>query len=268
MSEKRYESLTTERHGPVLHVVLARPQVHDAFDDHSVRDLAEVFGAAAGDDQVRVVLLRSTGKHFSAGADVNWLRRVGEYDYAENVADAERLHDMLAAIATCPKPVVARIQGAALGGGGGLATAADIAIASERAFFGFTEVRLGIAPATISPFVLRKIHPGRALSLFLTGERFGAREALEYGLVHQVVPEEDLDAVVESTVEALLKGSPEGQAAIKGLVERVRAGDLEAARHHTTRTIADLRAGEEGQEGLSAFLEKRPARWIPTDPRA
>ena len=261
MSDKTYKSLRTERRGAVLHVILSRPEVHDAFDDDSVRDLADAFESVAGDDAIRVVLLRSTGKHFSAGADVNWLRRVGDYSDEENLADAVRLHDMLAAIATCPKPVVARIQGAALGGGGGLATAADIAIASERARFGFTEVRLGIAPATISPFVLRKIHPGRALALFLTGERFGAREALEYGLVQQVVAEDDLDTAVEATIDALLAGSPVGQATIKWLVDQVRGRDLADARQFTTRAIANLRAGDEGKEGLSAFLEKRKPRW-------
>lgn len=261
MSEATYTSLRTERHGAVLHVVLTRPEIHDAFDEHSIRDLTVAFEAAAHDDAVRVVLLRSTGKHFSAGADVSWLRRVGAYEDTQNLADAVALHGMLAAIATCPKPVVARIQGAALGGGGGLAAAVDIAIASERALFGFTEVRLGIAPATISPFVLRKVHAGRALGLFLTGERFGAREALACGLVHKVVPEDELDAAVEATIAALLEGSPVGQARIKQLVEQVRGRDLTAAGELTTRAIADLRAGPEGQEGLAAFLDKRKPRW-------
>lgn len=261
MSDDSYVSLRIERHGPVLHVVLTRPEVHDAFDENTIADLTEVFTAAAADDS-RVVLLRSTGKHFSAGADVNWLKRVGGYGYEDNVADAQALHDMLAAIAECPKPVIARIQGAALGGGGGLATAVDIAIASERAFFGFTEVRLGIAPAVISPFVLRKIHPGQALALFLQAERFGAAEALRYGLVHRVVPEAELDDAVDKTIEALLAGSPVGQARIKRLVDQVRHADLDVARGHTTTAIADLRAGDEGQEGLAAFLQKRKPRWL------
>lgn len=265
MSDGSYESLRTERDGAVLHVVLNRPDVHDAFDDHSVRDLTRAFRTAAEDDGVRVVLLRSTGKHFSAGADVNWLRKAGEYDDLENVADAERLHDMLAAIATCPKPVVGRIQGAALGGGCGLTAAVDIAIASERALFGFSEVRLGIAPATISPFVLRKVHAGQALALFLTGERFGAERARELGLVQRVVDEEELDDAVTETIDALLQGSPVAQARIKKLVEQTRNRDFEGAREFTTRAIADLRAGEEGQEGLSAFLEKRPAAWVPDE---
>lgn len=262
-SHDGYASLRTERHDAVLHVVLNRPEVHDAFDDDSVVDLARVFGEAARDDDVRVVLLRSTGKHFSAGADVNWLRRVGDQDYQDNVEDAERLHDMLAAIAECPKPVVARVQGAALGGGCGLTAAADVAVAADRAFFGFTEIRLGIAPATISPFVLRKLHPGRALPLFLTGERFGADRALEYGLVHRVVPEEELDDAVDEVVEALLLGSPVAAARIKELLETIRNADLAGSRRTTTRLIADLRAGEEGKEGLSSFLEKRDPAWVP-----
>ena len=261
MSDKIYTSLRTERRGAVQHVILSRPEIHDAFDHNSVRDLADAFEAAAGDAAVRVVLLRSTGKHFSAGADVNWLRQVADYSDEENLADAVRLHDMLAAIATCPKPVVARIQGAALGGGGGLATAADIAIAADRALFGFTEVHLGIAPATISPFVLRKLHPGHALALFLTGERFGPREAKEYGLVQQVVAEDQLDEAVQSTIDALITGSPVGQATIKRLVDEIRGRDLADARQFTTRAIADLRASDEGKEGLTAFLEKRNPCW-------
>ena len=256
-----YRSVRLECHGPVLHVVLARPDVHDAFNNDTVLELTDVFGDAAVQDAVRVVLMRSTGKHFSAGADVNWLKRVGESSRAENIADAERLHDMLNAIACCPKPVVARVQGAALGGGCGLAAAADIAITSERAFFGFTEVRLGIAPAAISPFVLRKIHTGRALPLFLTGARFDANQALDYGLVHRVVVEDDLDNAVAAVIEDLLAGSPAALAAVKRLVEDTRGASIDEARPFTTRAIADLRAGDEGREGLSAFLEKRKPDW-------
>ena len=262
MTANNNRSVRLEQRGPVLHIVLARPEVNDAFDDNTVRELTEVFSETAVQDTVRVALLRSTGKHFSAGADIAWLKSVGQYTDAESIADAKRLHDMLNAIASCPKPVVARVQGAALGGGCGLTAAADIAVASERAFFGFTEVKLGIAPAMISPFVLRKVHPGRALPLFLTGARFDARQALDYGLVHRVVAEDELDDAVASVIQDLLTGSPAALTAIKRLVEDTRGITIDQAHPFTTRTIADLRASDEGREGLSAFLEKRKPNWV------
>lgn len=261
MNATDYRSVRVEQHGPVLHVVLARPEVHDAFNEDTVVELTDIFGTSMP-DTTRIVLLRSTGKHFSAGADLNWLKRIGQYSDEENIADAERLHDMFHTIAACPKPVVARIQGAALAGGCGLTAAADIAIASERAFFGFSEVRLGIAPATISPFVFRKIHPGRALPLFLTGARFDAHQACDYGLVYRVVAEDELDDAVDEVIQDLLTGAPMAVTAVKRLVESTRDATIDEARPITTRTIADLRAGDEARDGLSAFLEKRKPDWV------
>lgn len=263
MTETPYQTLKIDRRGPVADVVLSRPEVHDAFNEAMIRELDRAFGELAGDAAVRVVVLRSTGKHFSAGADVNWLRQAGELDHDDNVADARRLHDMLRKIALCPKPVVARVQGAALGGGAGLVAASDFAVAAERAFFGFSEVRLGILPAVISPFVLRKLGAGTAQSLFLAGSRFGAGRARDIGLVYEVVPEAELDDAVDRLVDELLQGSPTGQAAVKRLVEEVRGRSLDQAREVTSRAIAEQRASDEGKEGLSAFLEKREPRWVP-----
>lgn len=265
MAGNDLQTLTTERRGPVLHIVLNRPEVHDAFDERMIAELTDVFGDAADDGEVRVVVLRSTGKHFSAGADLEWMKRVGEYDRDDNLDDAGRLEDMLRAIACCPKPVVARVQGAALGGGAGLACAADFAVASEGAFFGFSEVRLGIAPAVISPYVLRKVPAGRAQALFLAGSRFDARRAQQLGLVWNVVPADELDEAVDELVGELLAGSPAAQAAIKSMVEAVEGRGFEAARDVTVTTIADLRASDEGKEGLEAFLDKRTPSWVPEE---
>lgn len=254
-------TLRIEREGPVLAVTLARPQVHDAFDQTMIAELRTAFSDAASDDAARVVLLRSTGKSFCAGADLEWMKRLGGASHDENVRDARVLDDVFRAIVTCPKPVIARVQGAALGGGAGLVAACDVAIASTEAKLGFTEVRLGILPAIISPYVLRKMAPGVAQALFLTGEIIAAQRAMELGLVHRVVPAIDLDGAVDACVSNLLAGSSTAHAAIKRLVAGVVGASLDDARALTTEAIAQARAGSEGQEGLAAFLEKRKPRW-------
>lgn len=265
MTDRELETLRLEQDGPVVHVVLNRPEVHEAFDGRMVEELTAVFRRAAGEETCRVVVLRSTGKHFCAGADLDWMKRAGDHSTEENLEDAGRLEEMLRSIARCPKPVIARIQGAALGGGAGLACAVDFAVASERAFLGFSEVRLGIAPAVISPYVLRKVPAGTAQALFLAGSRFNAARAAELGLVYRVVPEEELDGAVGELIDELLQGSPAAQAAIKRLVDDVEGRSLDEARELTTRAIADLRASREGKEGLSAFLDKRRASWVPAE---
>lgn len=262
-----HERLRVETDGPVLSVVLARPDVHDAFDDVVVRELRDVFLGPVGDPSVRVVVLRSTGRHFSAGADLKWMKRMGAAGAEENMADAGRLADALEAVAHCPKPVVARVQGAALGGGLGLACAADVVVASEAARFGFTEVRLGLLPAVIAPHVLRAVPPGLARALFLTGERFDARRALSLGLVHRVVAPADLDEELDRVVADLLEGSPEAQAAVKRLLRDLEAAGPEETRRYTTAAIARARASRDGAEGLAAFLEKRRPDWSPGEGR-
>jgi methylglutaconyl-CoA hydratase len=263
MTDPVRSTLRVERSAEVASVVLARPEVHEAFDDSMVAELTAVFGELAEDEAVRVVVLRSTGRSFCAGADLNWMRRMGEQSREQNEADALRLADMFEAIASCPKPVVARVQGAALGGGAGLVTAADLAVASDRAVLGFTEVRLGILPAVIAPFVLRKLGPGPAQALFLTGERLTAEDALRLGLVHRSVPDARLDEAVGEVVHALLCGSGEAQAASKRLVAAVAGLSPEQAREHAARAIALARASRDGREGLTAFLTKRKPSWHP-----
>jgi enoyl-CoA hydratase/carnithine racemase len=242
--------LRIERDGPILRITLAKPERRNAFDAELIRELHEAF-SDVGD--ARVVVLAGEGPSFSAGADVEWQRSAIELSYDENVEDALRLYRMLEAIDSCPAPVVGRIQGYALGGGSGVAACLDVGIAAEDAVFGFSEVKLGIIPAVISPFVLPRIGAA-ARRYFLTGERFGADVALRIGLVSEVT--EDLDGAVERVVGELLTSGPEATREAKRLV-RERPGGDEAA-----QIAARLRAGKEGQEGLRAFLQRRRAAWI------
>ncbi len=244
-------ALRVEQAGDTLRVTIARPERRNAFDAALIQELTEAFSDVGN---ARAVVLAGEGESFCAGADVDWQRASIDLSFEENVEDALRLHAMLAAVDSCPAPVVARVQGYALGGGSGLVACADIAVAGHDATFGFTEVRLGIIPAVISPFVLAKIGPGAARRYFLTGERFDAGAALRIGLVSEVA--EDLDAAVGRVVGEILKSGPEATRAAKRLA-RERPSDGE----ELARIAAGLRAGAEGQEGLRAFLEKRPAGW-------
>jgi len=243
-------ALRTERDGPLLRVTMTRPERRNAFDAALVSELSEVF-ADVGD--ARVVVLAGEGASFSAGADVEWMRSSIELTQEENVADALRLRAMLEAIDGCPAPVVARVQGHALGGGVGLVACCDIVIADPAAQFAFSEVKLGIVPAVISPFALAKIGPSAARRLFVTGERFGADVALRIGLVHEVTGE--LDVAVDRVVAEVLSAGP---AAARGAKELARAP---ISADETARRIAAHRTSDEGQEGLRAFLEKRPPAW-------
>jgi methylglutaconyl-CoA hydratase len=244
-------ALRIEREGPLLRVTLARPERRNAFDAALIAELTDTF-ADVGD--ARAVVLAGEGPSFCAGADVDWQRSAIDLDYDENVEDALRLYRMLAAIDSCPAPVVARIQGYALGGGSGLVCCTDVAVAAPDATFGFSEVKLGIVPAVISPFVFPRIGTAAARRLFLTGERFDAETALRIGLVHELAA--DLDAAVERVVGALLTSGPEATRAAKQLIRD--QPDRDAAAH----VAAKLRTSPEGQEGLRAFLDKRMPSWI------
>jgi methylglutaconyl-CoA hydratase len=237
--------LRVERGGEVLRVTLARPERRNAFDAQLIADLTAAFSDVG---EARAVVLAGEGKSFCAGADIDWQRSAIDLSYEENVEDALRLYRMCEAIDVCRAPVVARIQGYALGGGSGLAACADIAVAASDATFGFTEVKLGIVPAVISPFVLPKIGP-HARRYFLTGERFGAETALRIGLVHEVADE--LDAAVDRIVGELLASGPNAVRAAKDLVRERPDGPA------TAEIAAKLRTSEEGQQGLRAFLERR-----------
>lgn len=246
--------LRLRREGSILHVTLARPERRNAFDAELIADLTEAF-AAVGD--ARAVVLSGEGPSFCAGADVDWMRASADLTYDENLEDARALRRLLETVNGSPAPVVARVQGHALGGGAGLVACCDAAIAAEDAVFGFSEVKLGIVPAVISPFVLARIGAGAARRYFVTGERFDAATALRIGLVDEVVPEDGLDAAVERVVSEILFAGPGAARAAKRLVL-----DAPLDGEETARRIAEQRASAEGQEGLRAFLERRPPGWL------
>jgi methylglutaconyl-CoA hydratase len=243
-------ALRIEREGPLLRVTMTRPERRNAFDAALIAELADAF-ADVGD--ARAVVLAGDGASFSAGADVEWMRSSVDLSYEENVADALRLRAMLDAIDGCPAPTVARVQGHALGGGAGLVACCDVVVAEPSAQFAFSEVKLGIVPAVISPFALAKIGPSAARRYFVTGERFSAETALRIGLISEVV--DDLDAAVNSVVAELLSAGPDAARAAKELARAPLSAD------ETTRRIAGHRTSDEGQEGLRAFLDKRPPNW-------
>jgi methylglutaconyl-CoA hydratase len=256
-----YQHLSRTDEEPVATVTLARPDSHNALNAALVEELTRCFEDLAEDEGVRVVVLAGEGRSFCAGADIGYMRETAAFSYEENLEDARRLAMMYWTIDECPKPLVARVQGAAMGGGAGLVAVADVVVAEAEARFAFSEVRLGIAPASISPFVVRKIGASHARSLFATGEWFGAERAREIGLVHEVASGDGLGAAVEEKVGELLRGGPVAQATIKALLHRLETTEPMEAPGLTARVISELRTGEEGQEGLAAFLEKREPRW-------
>jgi methylglutaconyl-CoA hydratase len=253
--------LKVTRSGPLATVTMNRPDSHNALNADLIGELTRCFEEISDDERVRVIVLAGEGRSFCAGADVAYMRETTTFSYEENLEDARRMAMMFWTMDECPKPVVAKVQGAAMGGGGGLLAVADVVVADSEARFAFSEVRLGIAPATISPFVVRKIGVSHARSLFLTGERFGAERAREIGLVNRVVSRDGLDEAVEEKVGELLLGGPVAQATMKGLLRRLETTEPMEAPGLTARVISELRTGEEGQEGLAAFIEKREPRW-------
>lgn len=256
------ESIRLDVSNGIARVTLSRPEVRNAFNAEVIAQLHETFTRITGADDVRAVVLAGEGSVFCGGADINWMRASLELSFDANVADAERMSDMYRAIDNCPKPVIAQIQGAALGGGAGLAAVCDIAIAADDAIFGFTEVKLGIIPAVISPFALAKIGVSNARALFLTGERFDAQRAKAIGLVHEVVPPIELGAAVERRLVELFTAGPAAVRAAKLLIKRVIDNSYDESREITARAIAQQRASAEGQEGLRAFLERRQASFV------
>jgi methylglutaconyl-CoA hydratase len=260
-----YQFLTARRDGPVEYLTLNRPDVRNAFNEHVIADLT-AWAAQARDRavrrEIRVVVIGGAGKTFCAGADVTWMSKTVHDTEDENLRDATAMSGMFLALDELPVPVVGRIQGAALGGGAGLAAVCDIVVADQAAVFGFTEVKLGILPAVISPFAIAKIGRSAARELFLTGARFSAARAKEIGLVHAVVPAADLDAAVGRYVQELLAAGPEAVAAAKALIAAVWGRAAKDAMPMTAAAIAARRVSIEGQEGLRAFLEKREPEWI------
>jgi methylglutaconyl-CoA hydratase len=254
--------LAVKRDGGVASVWLDRPERRNAFDADLIAALHEEFAALAGDETLRAVVLAGRGAAFCAGGDLEWMRASGELPRERNVADAERAAAMFSAVDSCPVPVIARVHGAALGGGTGLACCCDIVLAREDARFGFTEVRLGLVPATIAPFALARIGRSQARALFLTGELFSADHAKAIGLVHEVHADDTaLDVAVERVLAAVLRGGPAAVRTAKALIAEVRDGDPAPQAARAAEAIAERRASAEGREGIAAFLERREARW-------
>lgn len=254
--------LSTDDRG-VATLTINRPEIHNAFDDQLIEELITTLRQVEADDSIRILILASEGKSFSAGADLRWMRRMADYTPAENKADAMQLAELMKTLNFLSKPTIARVQGAAFGGGVGLVACCDIAIASSKTLFCLSEVRLGLIPAVISPYVVAAMGERASRRYFTTAERFGADEALRTELVHEVVESEGLDAAIDAVIDQLLKGSPAAQAAAKSLIFAVaRQPTTDTVIEDTADRITAARASDEGKEGLSAFLEKRSPEWI------
>jgi len=255
-------SLLIAQQGPVVRVTLNRPEVRNAFNEELIARLTEWAGTVRAEGTARVAVLSGAGKAFCAGADLTWMSKMVAYTHGENVRDARAMAAMFAALDRLPIPLIGRVHGAALGGGVGLAAVCDIVVAAEDAIFGFTEVKLRIIPAVISPYALAKIGRSAARELFLTGARFSAARAREIGLAHAVGEEAELDRMIAKYVNDLVTSAPQAVAAAKRLIDEVAAApDRAGAAQLTSEAIAQRRVSPEGQEGMRAFLEKRPPSW-------
>src|SRR5712691_9261174 len=256
-----FQCLQVQRDGPVEYLTLHRPEVRNAFNEQVIDELTRWGTAIAADPQVRCVVLSGAGQTFCGGADLTWMTKMVAYTHEENVRDAQAMARMFSVLDTLPVPLIGRVHGAALGGGAGLVSVCDVVVADEDTLFGFTEVKLGVLPAVISPYALAKIGRSAARELFLTGMRFNAARAKEIGLVHAVVPPNQLDAKVEMYIDEFLNAAPDAISTAKALIPRVWARGAFDAAGLTSEAIAAQRVSKEGQEGLRAFLEKRKASW-------
>lgn len=258
-----YNTFKIVKKGPVARIEFDRPEVKNAFNEEFIAELTNACSEFNEDTDTRVVTLTGRGDVFSAGADLNWMRRVAKYDYDENYEDAKRFARMMESLYRLPQATIAAINGACIGGGVGLASACDVAVASEKAFFSLAEIRLGIAPAAISPYVIRKLEERRAREFFLTGKRFDAAKAYEIGLLNAVVPHEEFEAEVGKWEKSFLKAAPGAIRVCKELITRVSRSAIEDIQDYTAETISKLRMAPEGQEGFAAFFEKRRPNWDP-----
>ena len=261
---KSYQTLTADVRNQTALIALARPDVHNAFNRTLTAELTAALRAADADDDVRAVVLLGHGSTFCAGADLTWMKEMAGYDFAENLADATAVAMMLQTLDGLSKPTIARVHGAAFGGGVGLVACCDIAIAAQEATFSFSETKLGLIPATISPYIIDAIGARQARRYFLTAERFSAAEAFRIGLVHDIVPFDELDARINELLGALLVAGPKAQTAAKALIGAVAHRPIDnTVVADTAQRIAAVRASTEGKEGIAAFLDKRAPAWVP-----
>lgn len=258
---KTYKTIILEINDRTARVILNRPEVHNAFNEVMLSEILDVCTGFAQDKSVRVVVFTGAGKSFCAGADIHWMKKMINFSYEENFADATVLAEAMNALYSMPQPTIARVNGSAIGGGMGLVTACDIAIAADHAKFSLSEVKIGLVPACIAPYVIRKAGQGPCREFFLTGERLTAARAKEGGLINKYVPPEELDREVDELVERLLTSGPNALAYAKKLIDRVPGMSWDEAKRFTADMIAQLRIGPEGQEGCAAFLEKRKPAW-------
>jgi methylglutaconyl-CoA hydratase len=254
-------TVRVETAGKIGRVTFCRPEVHNAFNDQVIDEMTFAFKRLKTDPDVRVVILSGDGKSFCAGADLNWMRRVKDSAFEDNLDEARRLADLFWDIYSFPKPVIGRINGAAIGGGTGFVAVTDIAVAAQSAVFSFSEVKIGVVPACISPYVIKRVGEGKAREFFLTGERLTADRALDAGLVNRAVPDEMLDATVNGLIESLISSGPEAIRVCKELLQTVPSLTVDDFKEYTARVIAELRQSPEGQEGMDAFLNKRKPKW-------
>lgn len=261
MREEDLQTILYEVEDKVAKVTFNRPEVHNAFNDVMIKELSIVFDDIAKESDIRVVVVTGKGKSFCAGADLNWMRKVKDYSYEDNLRESLDLAEMLYKIYSSPKPFIARVNGAAIGGGTGLVAVCDIAIAASKAKFSFSEVKLGLIPACISPYVIKKCGEGKCREFFLTGERLTAEKACNAGLVNAVVGLDEIDKFIDELVSRLISSGPEAIKKCKELLRKVPEMSLEEAKKYTAEVIAQMRISNEGQEGMNAFLEKRKPRW-------
>lgn len=261
MEKKDYKTILFELKDEIVRISLSRPEVHNAFNAAMISELDDAFERAKADKSIRVAVLTGIGKSFCAGADIHWMKEIIHYSFEQNLEESLHLAELLHKIYTLPKPTLAMVNGTAIGGGTGFISACDVAIASSDAKFGLSEVKIGLVPAAISPYVIRKIGEAKAREYFLTGKRISAQQACEIGLLNEVVLPGELEGKVEEILSLLLTSGPEALASCKELIEKVPKMSFEEAKEFTARMIAHLRVSKEGQEGMMAFLEKKKPSW-------
>ncbi len=257
-----YETITYKKTDRIARVTFSRPEVHNAFNSTMITEMTDIFDEIEKDGDIRVVVLTGEGKSFCAGADLNWMRGVIKQTFDQNLAESNALAELFNMIYRCRRPVIGRINGAAIGGGTGFVAVCDMAIAARSAKFSFSEVKIGVVPACIGPYVVKKMGEGKARELFITGERMNAERAHEVGLVNKVVDDDQLDDAVDALVKTLLSSGPEAVAMAKKLVSEVPEMTPAQFKPYTAEMIAKLRVSDEGQEGMDAFLNKRKPNWV------
>ncbi len=262
MTNKKYDTILIEESNSVYTVWLNRLEIHNAFNETVIAELTDAFTALGSDDSIRVIVLTGKGKSFCAGADLNWMQKMKDFSYEENFDDAFKLFKMMHTIYRCPKPVIAKVNGSAFGGGNGLVSVCDIAVASTEALFSLSEVKLGLAPAVISPYIIKKIGEGYAREFMLTGERIDAQTAYRIGLINRIEEPDSLDYEVDKLVAMIKSAGPEALKMCKDMIHHISAMDEEEMGKYNADLIAKLRTGQEGQEGISAFFEKRKPGWL------